>query len=272
MKIYNAGCPFSEHTFYDNAWRPPVRMLVSYAHRENILTARHKSNQVYSGMNVKEWILDSGAFTVYAYEEKAKIGKEPKGGLPLYARPIDHDEYIEYAKESAASFVFGLDVIGDADGTRQNLEREWKHGLDSVPTIHYGQQTQDIVDWAKSGPTKRIAIGGIARMRFVKRMEFITEVFRMAWPASIHVLGVVDPRILQAFPFTSADASFGFSAMAFNRWEPYKGMSFTMGELKARHLLWSHMTQREDLERKVTAQWRPLWEKLKREGVDVHNN
>tara|TARA_R110000824_G_scaffold15525_3_gene65203 strand:+ start:232 stop:1029 length:798 start_codon:yes stop_codon:yes gene_type:complete len=264
MKMFMAGSTQIFKTFLRNNHRDPVRLLVSYAYRKKSPKAMHKSKQVFRGYNVKEWILDSGAFSVYAAEQKHKIGKNSD-----YGESIDHDHYIEYAKESAASYSFGLDVIGDPDGTRKNLEREWKCGLNSIPTIHYGQATQERIDWAKSGPTKRIAIGGVARKTYSDRLKFISKVFEMAWPASIHGLGISDPNILFKFPFTSVDASLGMSAVAFGRWEAYGSMA--LDTKKPHDNMWCHVTHRQDLERRLVAKWKPLWDKLKKEGIDVYN-
>ena len=265
MKMFMAGSMMIHKTFLRNNHREPVRLLVSYAYRKKSPKILHESKQVFKGYNVEEWILDSGAFSVYAAEQKAKVGKQSE-----YGESIDHDHYIEYAKKSAASHCFGLDVIGDPEGTKNNLEREWRCGLHSIPTIHFGQATQSRIDWAKSGPANRIAIGGVARKTYKERLKFIGDVFRMAWPASIHGLGVNDPNILFKFPFTSADASLSMSAVAFGRWEAYGGMA--MDTKKAHDNMWSHVTHRQDLERRLTAHWKPLWKTLKREGVDVYNN
>jgi len=251
MKLYLADLPGrNAWTFKTNAFREGLRILLSYAY---IKPENYSSSPYGAGVkNIKEWALDSGAFTAHAQ------GKE-----------VDHAHYIEYAKSSGAEEVFGLDVIGNPTGTAVNLEKEWKAGLNSIPTIHYGQATPDRVAWARSGPTGKIAIGGVARLSFAKRWNHTAEVFRLAWPCRIHGLGIADARIITAFPFDSVDSSsWEFAPLCFDQWNVYGGLSLKTPVRvedvpfwsKDRNL-WNEVGNMLDLERRATAIWKPLFDR-----------
>jgi hypothetical protein len=233
VKLYQAFIYPIQQSYIANAHRAPVRILHSYAFNKG------KCLPPWNGLNIKGWALDSGAFTAHSQGTQ-----------------IDHEAYMEYAASCNSEHIFGLDVIGDPNGTRKNLEREWKQGLNTIPTIHFGQATQERIDWAKSGPTGKIGIGGIARRGFAERWNHVVDVFRMAWPCKIHALGVSDPAILQSFPFDSADASIAM-CIKFAQYDCYN-MDISIPQCTKK--CWNLVAWRQDLERKLTAQWRPFWE------------
>lgn len=251
MRLYLAG-PISTgtQTFRTNSFREAVRLLVSYAYVNPVKPAVPAYGP--GVRNVLGWALDSGAFTAYS-----------KG------TEIDHERYIKYAKGCGAEDVFGLDVIGDPDATAANLEKEWAAGLNSIPTIHYGQATAERVAWARSGPTGKIAIGGVARMSFAKRWNHTARVFQLAWPCKIHGLGITDPRIIASFPFDSVDSSsWQFAPLAFDMWSVYGGMALKtparvedVAFWSGGRNLWNEVATMLDLERRATAIWKPLFDR-----------
>lgn len=255
MKIYLADLPGrNSWTFKTNAFREGVRLLVSYAYANPDNVCSHYSCPAYGSgkKNLLGWALDSGAFTAHSQGTK-----------------IDHDQYIDYAKSCGAEEVFGLDVIGDPEGTVSNLEKEWAAGLNSIPTIHYGQATPERIAWARSGPTGKVAVGGVARASFAKRWNHTAEVFRLAWPCKIHGLGIADARITTAFPFHSVDSSsWELAPLCYDQWYVYGGMSlktpvrtedepFWSGDRN----LWNQVAMMLDLERHATAIWKPLFDR-----------
>lgn len=189
-------------------------LLVSYYYRKRFPSLDPK--------NVREWVLDSGAFSAMT------LGK-----------PINLDEYIEYCKqpfEIPPTEIFGLDVIGDWEAGIRNCEKMWREGVRAIPTYHIGEPKEVLVHLARSYPKIAISVSG-TRILGRDLMAWTEQVFSIAWPAKIHGFALVRPALLEAFPFHSVDStSWSLRAQAFGSWiskrhrgtKPTPGVNFAV--------------------------------------------
>jgi hypothetical protein len=171
-----------------------VDMLVAYPVLDHFQKNREK-------INVRSWILDSGAFSVFNSGKTIKL-----------------EEYIAACREvqDDAKIIFGLDVIGDAPATRRNVEEMHAAGIDAVPTFHYGSPWEHL-EWCAQFP--RLALGGVARLKSIPtKVAWLSECFARVWPKKIHGFGIVGDDPTSRLPFTSVDASSWMSPRMFGTW------------------------------------------------------
>lgn len=178
-------------------------LLVSYAYLGGWLGAR-------ATIPHRSWVLDSGAFTAH------QLGK-----------PVDLAAYTDLAADLQKSDpklaeVFALDVIGDWRETRKNVDSMWERGVRAIPTYHYGEPKEVLLGYAKDFP--KIALGGVAKMRGPRKLEWSRACFAHVWPKKIHGFGYGHESLLNALPFHSADAtSWEIRPARFGTWQAYRG-------------------------------------------------
>jgi len=182
---------------------PPAALLCSYVYYETFAPL------LQTGEHVRQWCLDSGAFTAYM------LGKE-----------IKLQEYIDFCKALTASQrppveVFALDVIGDWAATLRNTEEMWKQGVEAIPCYHAGEPEHVLKTIAATYP--KIAVGGAAGRLFGDaRRRYLEQCFARVWPKKIHAFGIATEEILQSLPFHSADASsWEIGPLRFGMWQAY---------------------------------------------------
>ncbi|WP_052071031.1 hypothetical protein [Rhodococcoides fascians] len=120
------------------------------------------------------------------------------------------------------AWVASLDVIGDAAGTRKNWhELVDIHGIEAVPTIHFGAPPTDLDYYGQRG-VDFVGLGGMVGHKSSKDklLRWIVQVMRYArdnWPAMrFHGWGVTAPQLIRA-PFFSVDSSGWAAGMMFGR-------------------------------------------------------
>lgn len=149
---------------------------------------------IASGLRYDSWCMDSGAFEAFTQ-----------------GRPLSYEVWRDAILASpGAHEVFGLDVIGDAEASRKNVERAWRDGIPAMPTFHCGSDFKHLEWMAKAAP--KIALGGVARMSIRKRAVWFEECFRRTWPCRVHGFGVTDYESIKRIPFHSVDSSTWFYA------------------------------------------------------------
>lgn len=114
---------------------------------ETYLYFKNKDYQVWhkdKGLLGKDLFLDSGAFSAFT---KGKV--------------INIDEYIGFIKknEKVITTYAGLDVIGDSEATRKNVEYMESKGLHPLPTFHHGSDYEELERMVKK--YNYIALGGL---------------------------------------------------------------------------------------------------------------
>lgn len=142
---------------------------------------------------VRDWSLDSGAYSAYNIGER-----------------IDLVAYTDVCRERLASDpqlveVFALDVIGDHDQSRRNVEVMWEHGVPAIPTYHYGEPEALLTHYAQNYP--KMALGGIANLRGGDRHRWLRQCFARIWPTLVHGFAVTAASDLLCVPWHSVDSS-----------------------------------------------------------------
>lgn len=183
-------------------------ILVSYAYLGDL----GKATEYFA--HLREWgatslMLDSGAFTVFN-----------SGGT------VDLAEYGRAIAALKPEVYVQLDVIGDADGTRANLERMRAAGLKPLPVFTRGAPFEHLIRLLDEGEDY-ICLGNIAKAETQVRLDWCRYVFHVTakWmkkegrsrPPRYHAFGVTEPTVLFAFPFYSCDSSSGLMQAVFGR-------------------------------------------------------
>lgn len=198
-----SGCAIEAARRWD--WdAKPLSILVSYSY----LKAYQPAAPYYA--KAKSFMLDSGAFTAYT------IGK-----------PVDIDALIAEANRVDANGrpvwdeAVGLDVIGDYNGSRRNMEYMLPRCPKAMPVFHIGDPWELLeyycAHWEKVGLSCRFGEDIKTSIRFYE------QCFARSWPHKYHSFGWVDEKALLAMPFHSADAATWVLAPASFRNFPYQG-------------------------------------------------
>jgi hypothetical protein len=168
-------------------------VLVAYPYLGTFLRALDR------GLVTRSIALDSGAFTAMAT------------GVP-----VDMQSFLDAARALRPDELFGLDVIGDAQATRRNLEAMWSRGFDAIPTFHHGSTIGDLA-WALQ--RDKIAVGGFARMTAARKHKFVQR-FAALFGADrprVHIFGCRSPSLLRSFPFHTADVALSMDPKKYAR-------------------------------------------------------
>ena len=150
-------------------------MLVNYPYSK-------KFNQIKSSIKYRDWVLDSGAFSVW------NCGEE-----------IDINKYMDDCKHLMATDptlveIFALDVIGDWRGSLKNAETMWNANIPVIPCYHYGEPEECLLELAKTYP--KIAIGGTVGLDSKRKREFFKACFSRIWPKKVHGFGIARNDLL----------------------------------------------------------------------------
>lgn len=160
----------------------PLAILVSFAYLQPF-----EQGIAYYG-KAREMILDSGAYTAYT------TGKT-----------VDIDKLIAEANKPRWVEAVGLDVIGEWEGSRRNMEYMLPRCPKAMPVFHIGDPW-DLFDyylanWSKVGLSCRFGEDRKTSIRFYD------QCFARGWPKKFHSFGWIDDQMLLSMPFHSADAA-----------------------------------------------------------------
>ena len=177
-------------------------VLSSYAYLEPLEKVGEPFFRRMREDGVEAMFLDSGAFSA------DRIGKEIE--LAAYERAVEKLDPFCYA---------ALDVIGDAAGTRKNLETMVKDGFKPVPVYTYGAPWRDLEELLDDG-YDYIAFGGLVGRNKTYLQEHFKRGFavisrwlerngRDPWPMPIriHSFGVNSAPVMLAHPIYSSDTA-----------------------------------------------------------------
>jgi len=186
-KIYLAWDGKGHKTLSRYSEEQPVDILVAYP----VLDAFMKKRKDY---NINSWILDSGAFSVWNSGKTIKV-----------------EDYIACCHDVDADEIFGLDVIGDAEATRRNIEKQWEAGQQVIPTFH-GHRTKGavpdpdwVLEWAhKNAPKIAISYMGKKRIQWIKHV--MSRIWKMG-PKKVHGFAMTGNKALGLAPFHSVDST-----------------------------------------------------------------
>jgi hypothetical protein len=157
-------------------------------------------------------MLDSGAYSAY------NSGKS-----------VDIDALIEESKKPIWDEAVGLDVIGDAEGSRKNARYMADKGSKAFPVFHIG----DPWDLLKEYCDKFDKIGLSCRFGepVNESLAWYDECFARQWPHKFHSFGWIVESMLMRFPFHSADAStWALRPNAFGQWQSLNILGSRVGQ------------------------------------------
>ncbi|MDD5146820.1 MAG: hypothetical protein PHN39_03750 [Candidatus Pacebacteria bacterium] len=191
--------------------------------------------------------LDSGAYSVFT-------------GVAQ----VDLKEMIEdYKKLDFISLKCGLDVIGNAEETKQNCLKMREAGLDVVPTFHYGESFEYLKFYCDN--FNYVALGGVAQLRsqsslLIRWLDNCYSIIRDYVPKiKVHGFAITSYKLLLRYPFYSVDSTTWQSAARFAEHNELKG--FKLKRIKSKHLprdsrLKKNVKSILDLEKFVTNVWK----------------
>lgn len=160
----------------------PLSILVSHAYLAGWSRIKDK-------IRPASRMLDSGAYTAYTS-----------------GKTVDIDALVVEALRPEWDEAVGLDVIGDAEGSRANMDRMLAAGCaKAMPVFHIGDPWELLAyyasRWSKIGLSCRFGEDKATSLRFYE------QCFARAWPKRFHSFGWAEDDALLRFPFHSADAS-----------------------------------------------------------------
>ncbi len=204
-------------------------------------------------VHYSDWVLDSGAYSVWASGGQVDLGKYIAQCQECFTWP------------SPPSQVFSLDVIGDWRESRKNTERMWEAGVKATPCYHLGEPWDVLLSLAKDYP--RIAIGGIARSPGKVKLEFAKQCFARVWPKVVHGFALCNRRWVEALPFASVDSASWFLQPV--RYGLHKALSSTGREVSVRRGGVSSLKCEVDFYLDLQAEMRQKWAKqMEQIGID----
>jgi hypothetical protein len=180
MKLYFAGADASIEFFYKLGVQ---NLLIAYPFLQK--------KQVNPN---KKFFIDSGAYSVMT------------SGIE-----IDLNNYIKFLLENDYKIYAGLDVIGDAEQTKQNNQKMVEAGLNPIPTFHYGEPISYLEHYLEN--YDYIAIGGLVPLKSSTTNLFrfldycFTKIVTKKSIAKVHGFGIVNWQAMKRYPFYSVDAT-----------------------------------------------------------------
>ena len=180
------------------------------------------------------------ALVSYHYFAKRNIKEYADGGLRLIGdsgafsaanlgAPVDIDRFGEWATRwrGSLAWIASLDVIGDADATWTNYRHlRKKHGVEVVPTIHYGANPTLLDRYAADG-VDMVGLGGMVGRKGQPKhlLRWCLSVFRYARDKHpemrFHGWGVTHPLLIESLPWYSVDSSGFGQAYRYGRGSVY---------------------------------------------------
>lgn len=185
------------------------------------------------------FMLDSGAFSAW------KSGKA-----------TDIDALIEESKDPFWTESVGLDVIGSASGSRENMDYMREQGSPAMPVFHIGDPWELLAHYCANWP--KVGLSCRFGEPIKESLRFYEQCFARAWPHRFHSFGWTAPNALRRFPFHSADsATWRLALYSFNnlcmgpdlkqvhfRGHRMEGAVFTEHQLKGYALLHQELRAR----------------------------
>ena len=197
-ELYFALGPNKTHirdlTTFPGSDRPNI--LISYFYLKAL-----EKNTPLSAFKGHRMMLDSGAYSAY------NSGKS-----------VDIDALIEEAKKPVWNEAVGLDVIGDAEGSRKNARYMHSKGSRAFPVFHIGDPWDLLAEYCKNFEKVGLSCGFGEPV--TESNAFYAECFARQWPHKFHSFGWIVEEMLMRFPFHSADAStWALRPNAFGQWQ-----------------------------------------------------
>ena len=165
---------------------PKLNILISFPYFNKKIIAILKEDQSFINL-----LVDSGAFTAWKKNESVK--------LESFLSFLDQlkNEGINIWK------YFMLDVIGDPEGTRKNLEDMVSLGYSPIPIFTRGEAISEINHLYERFDL--IAVGGLVGT--LKNRGYVKRIMREVGDRKIHWLGFTEQKFLPIYRPFSVDTS-----------------------------------------------------------------
>ncbi len=171
---------------------------------ESFFYIKNKKEMMKEMIKNHDFILDSGAFSAMTQKKYINI-----------------NQYIDFIKELNPPLYAGLDVIGNAEETKKNIEYMESKGLSPIPTFHrksdfrYLYEMIDKYDY--------IALGGLAGLKTGRNqiMLWLDEVFKVIKDRKpdlkVHGFACSGIQVMKLYPWYSVDSSSWCAPVKFDR-------------------------------------------------------
>ncbi len=186
-----------------------VARTLRFQQAHKVHAARQVSRLDRPVQAIERLFLDSGA-----YSQQKMLKEDPSYyNSPKFLKRLE--QYGEFLQEHHAKFDYyaNLDAIGDATATfRNQLYLEKTFNLKPVPVLHFkkGNPTNH-AEWLPRyrddlGHTY-IGVGGVTKKRDCDLEPWLDQLFKDGEGLRFHAFGLMSLKMLQAYPWHSADAS-----------------------------------------------------------------
>lgn len=137
------------------------------------------------------------------------------GAFGKNSEKIDVDSYSEFLAENEMhiSVYANLDVLGNAKASFENQKKMEAHGLKPMPVFHYGTPF-DYLQYYISHEYPYIGLGGMVSASAQQQKNWLDYVWGMFLTdngghplVKVHGFGIQNEKLLQRYPWHSADAS-----------------------------------------------------------------
>ena len=142
---------------------------------------------------------------------------------------IDLNEYIEFCRDhsSRVGMVACLDVIGNAEASKDNYDIMTKAGLNVIPCYHIGEPIEILKYYCEKADY--IAIGGMVGLRFnIRELNNHLNNILSIIPKEkkVHLFGVTNFKLMMRYAdrITSVDSSIVNKRSAYNNSLSYSGI------------------------------------------------
>lgn len=176
-------------------------LLVSYAYLDGWMKVKDR-------VMIRDWVLDSGAFSVRNFTKTVNV-----------------KDYIKDCKhlmdtEPMLTEIYALDVIGDWKETLANTKAMWKAGVPGIPCFHLHEPWDHLTRLAEHYP--KIAVGGMSRLKGHAKFDYAGQCFARVWPKPVHGFAVGGEDMMLRFPWHSMDATnWEMGPCAFGQWHSF---------------------------------------------------
>lgn len=176
------------------------------------------------------FVLDNGAFSAWKQGKPLKVQK--------YYGWVE-----QWRKHPGFDFALIPDVIDGTEEQNDALLKRWPFGVQGVPVWHFDETIDRLKALATSWPRVALGSSGIYATpgskawwpRLREAMDAISDSDGTLW-CKLHGLRMLNPKILAAVPFSSADST--MIARTINRDEQWSGTYVPQSrEVRARVLL-----------------------------------
>lgn len=169
---------------------------------------------IFPELSYREWVLDSGAFSVANSQAAARAG-------------LSLETYIEFAKrmrdrEEPPSEIYTLDVIGDWKASAYNFKQITKAGIDAIPAFHFGSPEDVLVGMAKDH--EKVALGDLTGFKVARNImrDWISACFSKIWPKRVHGFGITSEDLVLSVPWHTVDSfSWNVGPVVYGRFQNF---------------------------------------------------